>query len=353
MPFEWASSGASCALAAVLVVLLAWLRSLASRAQLRRRLTAWTAAAKGAPPPVVPPVVAGLPLLGSALALGSGGADFLRRCREKVGGLCIGWRRAGQLLPLANTNCRRAAREPAFPPPPLELEADTQASHSFLRTSLCSAARRRVHAAPAGPAHDVRVCPSGAAALFHRSGHPADFRAGSAAGVRAVMGGMLAAACMRGAGYCAAVLAEPGCLPGNTPCAQQRLPVLPLPLPVHTQRCGLAHVVAVVHARKKCVGRELVLAYFTVSPGCCMCSWSACTWGSAATLLGGCCCCCRCCCRRCCCCCCCCRPRAACPLLLFTVCGAYPLAVFGLPPKHFYPRHIVMLQVVPLLRTSA
>ena len=111
MPFEWASSGASCALAAVLVALLAWLRSLVSRAQLRRRLTAWTAAATGAPPPVVPPVVAGLPLLGSAHALGSGGADFLRQCREKVGGWCIGSRRGGQLQLLANASCRRLCQE--------------------------------------------------------------------------------------------------------------------------------------------------------------------------------------------------------------------------------------------------
>ncbi|KAL4421354.1 hypothetical protein ABPG75_010645 [Micractinium tetrahymenae] len=35
------------------------------------------------PPP--PPVVPGLPLLGSALALGSGGAGFLQRCREQHG----------------------------------------------------------------------------------------------------------------------------------------------------------------------------------------------------------------------------------------------------------------------------
>jgi hypothetical protein len=34
---------------------------------------------------VVPPVVPGLPLLGSALALGSGGAAFLETCRKKVG----------------------------------------------------------------------------------------------------------------------------------------------------------------------------------------------------------------------------------------------------------------------------
>ncbi|PRW32663.1 24-hydroxycholesterol 7-alpha-hydroxylase [Chlorella sorokiniana] len=81
MPFEWAS----CALGALLVALLAWLRSVVGRMQLQRRLSAWSAATKGAPPPAVPPVVAGLPLLGSALALGSGGADFLRRCREQHG----------------------------------------------------------------------------------------------------------------------------------------------------------------------------------------------------------------------------------------------------------------------------
>ncbi len=82
MQFEWAS----CAVAALLVALLAWLRSILRRVQLQRRLSAWAAAAKGAPPPEVPPVVAGLPVLGSALALGSGGADFLRQCREKVRG---------------------------------------------------------------------------------------------------------------------------------------------------------------------------------------------------------------------------------------------------------------------------
>lgn len=84
MPFEWAA----CALAALLVALLAWLRSTVRRLQLQRRLAACAAAAKGAPPPVMPHVVAGLPVLGSALALGSGGADFLRQCRETVGGLC-------------------------------------------------------------------------------------------------------------------------------------------------------------------------------------------------------------------------------------------------------------------------
>lgn len=35
--------------------------------------------------PLPPPLVPGLPLLGSALALGAGGAAFLTRCREQVG----------------------------------------------------------------------------------------------------------------------------------------------------------------------------------------------------------------------------------------------------------------------------
>ncbi len=37
------------------------------------------------PPPLPPPLVPGLPVLGSALALGAGGAAFLERCREQVG----------------------------------------------------------------------------------------------------------------------------------------------------------------------------------------------------------------------------------------------------------------------------
>lgn len=36
------------------------------------------------PPPLPPPLVPGLPVLGSALALGAGGAAFLERCREQV-----------------------------------------------------------------------------------------------------------------------------------------------------------------------------------------------------------------------------------------------------------------------------
>lgn len=53
------------------------LRSLLKQAQQRR-----AAAAAGAR---IPPVVPGLPGLGSALALGRGGAAFLRRCRCKHG----------------------------------------------------------------------------------------------------------------------------------------------------------------------------------------------------------------------------------------------------------------------------
>ena len=40
------------------------------------------------PPPRLPPIVPGLPVLGSALALGAGGAAFLQQCRKEVRCTC-------------------------------------------------------------------------------------------------------------------------------------------------------------------------------------------------------------------------------------------------------------------------
>ena len=162
---------------------LAWLRSTVRRLQLQRRLAACAAAAKGAPPPVMPHVVAGLPVLGSALALGSGGADFLRQFREKVGGLCT----AGSTAcchALTSKTLAAASAALACLAPPL-----THAAHSRCSLALLcppphptAAARRRLHAAPAGPAHDIRVCAGGAAALLHCARHAADLCAGGPAG---------------------------------------------------------------------------------------------------------------------------------------------------------------------------
>lgn len=55
----------------------------------RRRKTfsaggAVTGCEAAAPPPLPPPLVPGLPVLGSALALGTGGAAFLQRCRVQA-----------------------------------------------------------------------------------------------------------------------------------------------------------------------------------------------------------------------------------------------------------------------------
>lgn len=74
------------ALAAALL-LAAWLlRALhrAAEAKRRRLVIAAAAAAEGLVPPLVPPTVAGRPVLGSTLDLGSGGAAFLHRCRKQA-----------------------------------------------------------------------------------------------------------------------------------------------------------------------------------------------------------------------------------------------------------------------------
>lgn len=77
--------------AAGLLAALLLLRALLRNLDLKRRMAAIAAAAStaGDAPPRVPPTVAGLPLLGSALALGSGGAAFLRQCRKQVRFGCI------------------------------------------------------------------------------------------------------------------------------------------------------------------------------------------------------------------------------------------------------------------------
>ena len=76
------------------------------------------------PPPRVPPVVPGLPVLGSALALGSGGAAFLQQCRKEVRCACILFSQGPQVCPpLAQARqgqflSSHSWRDPALPAAP-------------------------------------------------------------------------------------------------------------------------------------------------------------------------------------------------------------------------------------------
>ena len=87
---SWGLSGGSVLPAALAFAALALLAALFVLQKIYRNAAPHVGAARAysscVPPPLVPPVVAGLPLLGSALDLGSGGAAFLQRCRKQVTG---------------------------------------------------------------------------------------------------------------------------------------------------------------------------------------------------------------------------------------------------------------------------